>query len=86
MRKLAVLVVTLGLCFGLCGCGDNNHKVLPVTYTYDYAYIELQNGEVVEGEIEQWTDCDGDLLQVTLKNGDTYLVHGCDVTLISKRN
>lgn len=84
MRKLAVLVVTLGLCFGLCGC---NYDVIDTTYTYDYAYIELQNGEVVEGEIESWRDYeDGDQIQVTLKDGDTYLVHSCDITLISKRN
>lgn len=84
MRKLAVLVVTLGLCFGLCAC---NYDVIDTTYTYDYAYIELQNGEVVEGEIESWRDySDGDQIQVTLKGGDTYLVHSCDITLISKRN
>lgn len=84
MRKLAVLVVTLGLCFGLCGC---NRDVIDTTYTYDYAYIELQNGEVVEGEIESWRDyADGDQIQVTLKGGDTYLVHICNATLINKND
>ena len=86
MRKLAVLVVTLGLCFGLCGC-SSNYDIIDTTYRYDYAYIELQNGEIVEGEIESWRDYgDGDQIQVTLKGGDTYLVHSCDITLISKND
>ncbi|MBP3826248.1 MAG: hypothetical protein ILA11_11025 [Butyrivibrio sp.] len=52
------------------------------TYKFDYAIIELQNGEVVEGKVESWLDFeDGDQIQVKV-NGVTYLVHSCNATLI----
>lgn len=74
MRK-ALLGFLAGICFigivfVLVGC---NRQLIDTTYAYDYAWIELPGGEVVEGKIQSWKDYeDGDQIQVTI-DGKTYL-------------
>lgn len=71
-----VLIIGAGL---VTACNKN---VFDFTYSYNYAYIKLQNGEVVEGPVSSWTDYeDGDQLQITI-NGTTYLVHASNCTLV----
>ena len=81
-----IIVVVLVLLFALAQCGaevSGNKQILDFTYTFDYAYIQLPNGEVIEGEVESWRDYDdGDQLQVTI-DGTTYLVHSSDCVLVS---
>ena len=73
---IAILSITL-----LSGC---NKQIMDLTYSYEYAIIGLPNGEVVEGKVSSWTDFeDGDQLQIRI-DGKTYLVHSCNVVLISK--
>lgn len=50
-------------------------------YTYDYAYILLPNGEVVEGEVDKWSDYEGDQLQITIE-GNIYLTDTTRAVLI----
>lgn len=79
MKRIKCLIVALLMIFALTGC---NRQLKDFTYKFDYAIIELQNGEVVEGKVESWLDFeDGDQIQVKI-NGVTYLVHSCNVTLI----
>lgn len=69
MKKtiLAIMFATMLL----AGCG--NMQMLDTVYTYNYAIIQLPNGEIVEGEVESWTDYDdGEQLQVKI-NGVYYL-------------
>ena len=75
---IALPVLIIGGCiFTAC-----NKNVLDFTYSYDYAYIKLPNGEVIEGKVTSWTDYeDGDQLQITI-DGVTYLVHASNCTLI----
>ena len=63
----------------LVGCG--NKKLLDTTYTFEYAIISLPNGETVEGEIESWKDYEGEQLQITFENGETYLVSSFNAVL-----
>lgn len=59
-----------------------NYQVVDLTYGYNYAYIQLQNGEVIEGRVEAWRDYDdGEQLQVQI-NGVTYLTSSYNCTLI----
>lgn len=74
---LSVLVIDT-----LVGCG--NKTLIDTTYTFDKAIIKLQNGELIEGNVQNWRDYDdGDQIQVTI-NDVTYLVHSSNVTLISE--
>ena len=78
-KKLAIVAIILGIIVGIMGC---NKDILDLTYKYNYCYIQLQDGTVIQGEVESWTDySDGDQLQIRM-NGKTYLVHSVNCTLI----
>lgn len=85
MKKIFIVVLALIMTLALCACG--NKDMWDTVYTFDYAQITTQTGEVVEGEVVSWTDYDdGDSIQVTIKNEDgekTYLTHISNVTLIT---
>ena len=62
-----------------------NKDWFDTTYKYDKAIIALQDGTIVQGEVQNWTDYeDGDQLQVKV-DGKVYLVHSSNVTLIKER-
>jgi len=81
---LSIVAILLIMCAGIItAC---NYNTIDLTYAYDYAYIELQNGEVVEGKVTSWRDFeDGDQLQITVE-GKTYLVHSSNCTLVKYGN
>ena len=79
MKKKVVLVFALATMM-LTGC----NKMIDTTYSFERAIIYLPNGEVVEGEVQGWTDFEeGDQIQVKI-DGKTYLVHSSNVALISE--
>ena len=79
MKRIKCLIIALMMVLALTGC---NRAVYDTAFKFDYAIIELQNGEVVEGKVESWLDFeDGDQIQVKV-DGVTYLVHSCNCTLI----
>ena len=84
MKKvLATLIITLFMITALTGCG--NKQIIDLTYGFDRAIISLPNGDVVEGEIDSWTDYeDGDQIQVKI-DGVTYLVHSSNIVLIKEK-
>ena len=80
MKKFGIIAV-LALALGLTGCG--NKDMWDTVYTFDKAIISLPNGNIIEGEVESWTDYeDGDQIQVTI-DGVIYLVHSSNVILIN---
>lgn len=80
MKKFLVLVSFLIVMICISSC---NYQMVDLTYNFDYAYIKLPTGEVIEGEVQAWRDYeDGDQLQVTI-NDVTYLTHASNVCLIS---
>lgn len=82
MKKIIALVLVIVMMASLlCGC---NKQIFDFTYSYNYAIIELPNGDVLEGKVDSWTDYeDGDQLQIVI-DGETYLVHSTNVALINK--
>ena len=83
IKKIVLLLTTIVMVLSLTACG--NKTLLDTTYTFDEAIIRLPDGSVISGEITTWTDYeDGDSLQITLKDGNTYLVHASNAVLISK--
>ena len=82
-KKIILLLTTIVMVLSLCACG--NKILLDTTYTFDEAIIRLPDGTVISGEVTTWTDYeDGDSLQITLKDGNTYLVHASNAVLINK--
>ena len=83
MKKILIgLLATLAISGTLTSCG--NKRIFDTVYTYDTAIIELPNGEIVEGKVDNWCDYeDGDQLQIEI-NGKIYLVHSSQVALIQK--
>lgn len=80
MKKLLILILLAisMLCISSC-----NRQIIDLTYSFDYAYVKLPNGEVIEGTVQSWCDySDGDQLQVTIDDV-TYLTHASNVCLVS---
>lgn len=82
MKKIVALALVCIMMVGmLCGC---NKQIFDFTYNYNYAIIEMPNGDVIEGKVDSWTDYeDGDQLQIVI-DGVTYLVHSTNVALMNK--
>lgn len=76
---LSILTFTI-LSSVLVGCG--NKDMWDTQYTFNYANIKLQTGEVVSGKVQSWTDYeDGEQFQITI-NDKVYLVHSSNVDLM----
>ncbi len=78
MKKIFCILLLILTCL-FTGCG--NQDMWDTVYTYDYAYILLPNGEVVEGEVDKWSDYEGDQLQITIE-GNVYLTDTTRAVLI----
>ena len=60
-----------------------NRQLMDLRNRFDYAIIQLPNGEVVEGRVTSWLDFnDSDVVQIKI-GGKTYLTHYANVCLIS---
>jgi hypothetical protein len=83
MKKIiCALLILLVIIGAFCACG--NRQFMDTTYSFEYAYVALPNGECVEGRLSSWKDWDNsDTIQVVI-NGKTYLTHYSNVVLISE--
>ena len=66
---VACMMMLVG-CLGLCSCG--NYRVFDT--------IKLPDGTIVQGKVDNWTDYEGDQLQITI-DGTTYLVHAANAIM-----
>ena len=81
MKKKLLITFTL-LTMALTACG--NQSLIDTTYRFDKAIINLHNGNVIEGTVQNWKDYENsDQIQVTI-NGKTYLTHSSNVVLIAE--
>lgn len=80
MKKLICITLLCASVFAFGGC---NKEVFDTTYKYNYAIIQLPNGEVVEGEVESWKDYEGEQLQVKI-DGVIYLTSSYNCVLIKR--
>lgn len=72
------IIIFLLSTFVLTGC---NEQIIDTNYTFKRAYIE----GVGEIEVSTWRDYDdSDQIQITGKDGVTYLTHSSKVILFSK--
>lgn len=83
MKSKILCAFLIAVVFVLTAC---NYQVIDLQYNFNYAYIQLQNGELIEGKVESWTDYeDGEQLQVTI-DGVTYLTNSYNCTLVYDPN
>lgn len=87
-KNIKVSLIALGigtlLISGMCLAGCGNKTAFDTTYTFNRAIVKLANGTIVDGKVQSWTDFeDGDQIQVKI-NGNTYLVHSSNITLIQE--
>lgn len=80
MRRKLLLSAIIGLSLLMCGCG--NKDIIDTVWRYDRAVLELPNGEVIDGKVEQWKDYEGDVIQVRI-DGVTYYIHSENIVLIA---
>lgn len=81
MKKILALMMVLAII--ACMCCSCNKQIIDFTYKFDYAIIQLPNGNVVEGKVSSWKDYEGDQIQVVI-DGVTYLVHSADIVLMNQ--
>ena len=80
MKKL-ILLPLIFLSVALTGC---NKQMIDTKWSFNYAYVELPDGTVIEGKVDSWKDFDdGDQLQVTI-DGITYLSNSSRIVLVEK--
>ena len=79
-RFIVSMIATLVTITVLTGC---NKTIIDTTYTFNYAIIQLPNGEVVEGRVETWNDYEGEQLQIRI-DGVTYLCSSYNCVLMNK--
>lgn len=77
-KALIITIILAAFTIALAGC---NMDVIDTQYQFNYAYIELPDGQIVAGKVESWRDYDGEQLQVKI-NGITYLTSSYHCTLI----
>lgn len=76
------IVITL---FGYLFTSCTNKQVFDTTYRFDKAVIYI-GGEWRTVQVDSWKDFeDGDQIQVKDKDGNVYLVHSSNVTLIKEK-
>ena len=84
--KVSAISLGIGIIFfsGICLSGCGNKTAFDTTYTFNRAIVKLADGTVVDGRVQSWTDyADSDQIQVKI-NGNTYLVHSSNITLIQE--
>lgn len=77
-KALIITIILAAFMIVLTGC---NYDLIDTQFQYNYAYIELPDGQIVEGKVESWTDYEGEQLQVKI-NGTIYLTSSYHCTLI----
>lgn len=80
--KLALAGVTaLSSLLMLTGCGNYDH--FDTVRQFDYAIVKFPDDTVKKLELKNWRDYDGEQIQITDTNGNTYLVSSFNCMLIS---
>lgn len=76
-----IMIFTLVLVLSSCG----NKALFDTTYKFNYAIVEFPGGNVEKINIKNWTDYeDGEQIQITASDGNTYLVHAANCVLVAE--
>lgn len=82
-KKIASIIFATGvIAFALTGC---NKDIFDTNYKYDKAIINLSEDEVIEVDVKQWKDYDGEQIQIIAQDGTIYLTSSFNCTLIREK-
>jgi hypothetical protein len=62
---------------------NGNRTLIDTKFYYDYAIVQLADGSVIKGKVDNWLDYEGEQIQVTI-NGETWLVHSANLSLCAR--
>lgn len=88
IKKICVAAAVIITCILCCSCG--NKDMWDTNYTFNEAicYGDFDGdgiGEWKTFSIDNWTDyADGDSVQIKTEDGDIYLFHASNCTLVHK--
>lgn len=82
MKKIYAIILAAVMLVSLAACG--NYDAFDTVYTYDYAIVSFPDGTTQTIELEQWTDYEGEQIQITAKDGTVYLVNSVNCVLVKK--
>ena len=85
MKNKFIKIIVLGIMLvvivvALTGCG--NRDMWDTNYTFNRAIVILNDGTKMEIEIRQWSDYEGEQIQIIGKDGKIYLVSSYNTILI----
>ena len=76
MKKLIIISFAM---LAFTGC---NRSIFDTTWKYDTAVTKWPDGTMKTIKIRSWCDYEGEQLQVTAKDGTTYLLSSFNTVLI----
>ena len=79
-KKIIAILCAAVMAFGLTGC---NKQIFDIQYSFNYAIIQLPNGEIVEGKVDSWKNYKGKQIQIKI-DGVVYLTSSYNCTLMDK--
>ena len=82
MKKIFAIILTVLMLCSLTACG--NYDAFDTVYTYDYAIVTFPDGTTQTIELSQWTDYEGEQIQITAMDGTVYLVNSVNCVLVKK--
>lgn len=81
MKKFSI---ALSAIISLCILTSCNHTIIDTTYTFDKAIIQnVGTGQYIIVDIDNWTDYDGEQLQLKLTDGSVILVSSFNTILVN---
>jgi len=79
MKKIGKIFVLSLIALLINGCG--NKTVFDTTYTFRCALVRENDGSVSKYNISNWTDYEGEQLQIKFDTGETRLINSVNVEL-----
>lgn len=79
---LGTIAVTVFIVYIAANVRIGNKRIVDINYSYDRAMIRMPDGNIMDIEISDWTDYEGEQLQVVDKAGNVFLVSSYNCVLV----
>lgn len=82
IKIAGLIIIFIAFMIMMTGC---NKDLIDTNYEFNKAIICLNDGTKMEIEIKQWTDYEGEQIQIISKEGTIYLVSSYNTILINEK-